>query len=89
MTHCKAVIGLISVIIAIVLPGKTTAGNPIVIKNNVSVQSQFKSPNTVYIVRDAIDLKKSEVTLPRNSVLRFEGGSLNNGTIIPLLTDAI
>lgn len=81
MTHCKAVIGLISVIIAIVLPGKTTAGNPIVIKNNVSVQSQFKSPNTVYIVRDVIDLKKSKVTLPRNSVLRFEGGSLNNGTI--------
>lgn len=81
MTHCKAVIGLISVIIAIVLPGKTTVGNPIVIKNNVSVQSQFKSPNTVYIVRDVIDLKKSKVTLPRNSVLRFEGGSLNNGTI--------
>lgn len=82
MTHCKAVIGLISIIIAIVLPGKTTAGNPIVIKNNVSVQSQFNSPNTVYIVRDVIDLKKSKVTLPRNSVLRFEGGSLNNGTII-------
>ncbi len=81
MTLCKAVIGLISVIIAIVLPGKTTAGNPIVIKNNVSVQSQFNSPNTVYIVSDVIDLKKSKVTLPRNSVLRFEGGSLNNGTI--------
>ena len=81
MTHRIVVIGIIFVIIAIVIPTKTSAGNPVVIRNNESVQSQLKSPNTVYIVRDAIDLKKSTMTIPQNSILKFEGGSLTNGTI--------
>ena len=77
----EVLVELIFVILILVLPAKTIAGNPIVINKDVSVGSQLRSSNTVYVVRDVIDLKKSTIAIPPNCILRFEGGSLNNGII--------
>lgn len=70
------------IFITIALPVKTMAGNPIVIRNDVSIHSQFKKADAVYILRDAIDLKKSTVKIPHNCILKFEGGSIKNGNIV-------
>lgn len=65
-----------------VLPIYASAGNPIVIKNSAPIQSQFKFANSVYVIRDLIDLKKGTLTIPQNCILRFEGGSLHNGIVV-------
>lgn len=70
------------IFITIALPVKTMAGNPIVIRNDVSIHSQFKKADAVYILRDAIDLKKTTVKIPHNCILKFEGGSIKNGNIV-------
>ena len=58
------------------------AGNPIVVRNDASIQAQFKSANAVYIIRDVIDLKNTKLSIPQNCILKFEGGQLKNGSIV-------
>lgn len=41
-----------------------------------------KEPNTIYEIRDVFDLNGKTVTIPENCILRFEGGTLKNGTIV-------
>lgn len=41
----------------------------------------INDPNTIYEIRYDFDLNCEEITIPRNCVLKFNGGSLNNGTI--------
>ena len=62
-------------------------GEVILRKNQVGVvnlleQVNINKPNTVYIVRYDFCLGGATITLPNNSTLKFEGGSINNGTII-------
>ena len=78
----KTLLTVILVFTALVLPVKLIAGNPIVVKNDANLQGQFKSSNTVYIIRDAIDLKNAKLSIPQNSIIKFEGGLLKNGSII-------
>lgn len=58
------------------------AGNLIIVKKEVLPQHQFKQPNSEYIIRDDIDLGNKKITIPNNCILKFEGGSLKNGTIV-------
>lgn len=48
---------------------------------NVLAQSMILAANTVYEIRYDYDLQGQEVTIPEGCVLKFEGGSINNGTI--------
>lgn len=62
-------------------------GEVILRKNQVGVvnlleQVNINKPNTVYIVRYDFCLGGATITLPKNSTLKFEGGSIDNGTII-------
>lgn len=49
---------------------------------NLLEQVNINKPNTVYIIRYDFCLSGATITLPKNSTLKFEGGSIDNGTII-------
>ena len=53
----------------VLLPGKTFA-------------EQVTEANTIYEIREVFDLADQILNLPANSVLRFEGGIIKNGTIV-------
>lgn len=67
--------------------GNTTAGISVkdsITKSerkNVLTQDMINDPNTIYEIRYDFDLNGAEITLPENCVLKFNGGSLNNGTL--------
>lgn len=48
---------------------------------NILSQSMINQQNTVYEIRYDYDLDNQEITIPEGSTLKFEGGSLSNGTI--------
>lgn len=48
---------------------------------SILTQDMINLPNTVYEVRYDFDLNGNTITIPDNCVLKFEGGSLNSGTI--------
>lgn len=52
------------------------------ISTKKDIQNQFKTANTVYVVKNNIDLHGISVLLPKGSTIRFEGGSLTNGTLV-------
>lgn len=52
---------------------------------NLLTQSMLNQANTIYVIRYDFDLNHNlmgNVTVPANCCLQFEGGSINNGTII-------
>lgn len=67
--------------------GNTTAGISVkdsITKSerkNVLTQDMINKPNTVYEIRYDFDLDGAEIQINEGCVLKFVGGSLNNGTI--------
>ena len=49
---------------------------------NLLTQSMINEPNTIYVIQYDFTLDGKEITVPENCVLKFEGGSLSNGTLI-------
>lgn len=49
---------------------------------NVLTQTMMQWPNTIYVIQYDYDLQGETITVPENCVLDFQGGSLNNGTIV-------
>lgn len=58
----------------------------IILRKNKSFASQLTQANTIYEIRYDFDINdpndENPVTIPANCVLKFDGGSLSNGTII-------
>ena len=53
-----------------------------IILNNIrDFVSQLNDDDSIYEIRDYFDLNGETITLPKNCVLKFEGGMLANGTI--------
>lgn len=52
-----------------------------VLSPNLSFAEQVNSANTIYEIKDSFDLDGGSVTIPAGSTLKFNGGSLRNGTI--------
>lgn len=50
-------------------------------KNMILSQSDFNQANAIYEIRYDFDLNGNTINIPENCVLKFEGGSLNCGTI--------
>lgn len=50
-----------------------------ILKGNHSFASQVTEDNTKYVIKHDFDLGGETVTIPKNCVLEFDGGSLNNG----------
>lgn len=53
----------------------------IILRKNKSFAEQVIKANTIYEIRYDFDLNGAEITIPENCVLKFNGGSLSNGTI--------
>ena len=54
---------------------------------NVLTQNMINEENTIYEIRYDFDLNEATVVVPKNCVLRFNGGSIRNGKIIGNNTD--
>lgn len=52
-----------------------------VVKMNYLTQSMISKENTTYIVQYSYNLNKQTISIPEGSILVFEGGDINNGTI--------
>lgn len=48
---------------------------------NILTQDMINESNTIYIIREDYDLDGQGITIPENCILKFDGGSINNGTI--------
>lgn len=53
----------------------------VILRKNKSIKEQITEANTIYEVRYSFDLNNSTLIMPDNCTLKFEGGSINNGTI--------
>lgn len=51
------------------------------VRKNILTQDMINKPNTIYEIRYDFDLDGAEISIKDNCVLRFEGGSLNNGKV--------
>ncbi len=60
----------------VVLGGNMVGGK------NILTQDMLLSENTKYIIKWTFDLNTNTITMPVGSALEFNGGSINNGTII-------
>lgn len=62
--------------------GKKVLPKNIVSNKNVLTQEMVNNANTIYHIQYDYDLNGETITLPAGCVLKFEGGSIGNGTII-------
>lgn len=53
----------------------------VILRKNKSLAEQLTEENTIYEVRYDFDLGGEEIIIPANCVLKFDGGSLRNGTV--------
>ena len=56
-------------------------GMSVVLYKQSPFSKQIKIQKETYIIKDAFDLRGQKVVIPDNYILKFEGGSLANGTI--------
>lgn len=53
----------------------------VILRNDLPFANQLSQEKTIYEIRYDFDLENKTVTIPANSILKFEGGSLNNGAL--------
>lgn len=51
-------------------------------ENGILTQDMINQANTIYEIRYNFDLNGATITIPENCTLKFEGGSMTNGTIV-------
>lgn len=61
--------------------GRVYLRKNIVDGNNILTQEMINLPNTIYIIQYDYDLNGATINIPENCTLKFEGGSLSNGTL--------
>ena len=79
------------------IPGNFSGSGRVFLRKNIvngkNVLTQDMIPidgkNTIYIIQYDYDLNSSTITIPENCILRYEGGSLNNGNIVGDFTSFI
>lgn len=62
--------------------GRKILGKNIVNGKNVLTQAMLADASTIYIIQYDYDLDGANITIPNNCILKFDGGSLNNGKIV-------
>lgn len=53
-----------------------------ILREDISFEDQVTIGNSIYEIRYDFDLDNSQITIPNNSVLLFNGGKLLNGTVV-------
>lgn len=61
---------------------KSTNKSDKVIEKNILTQEMLNQNNTRYVILYDYDLNDAKITIPKDCILDFQGGSLNNGKII-------
>lgn len=61
--------------------GRVYLRKNIVDGKNILTSEAVNKPNTIYVIQYDFDLNGAEITIPEGCVLKFEGGSLRNGTL--------
>lgn len=61
--------------------GRTYLRKNITGNKNILTQDMINTGNTIYIIQYDYDLNGSSINIPDNCMLKFEGGSLSNGSI--------
>ena len=51
------------------------------VRKNVLTQAMINEPNTIYEIRYDFDLNGAEIAMQDGCILKFEGGSLSNGSV--------
>jgi hypothetical protein len=51
-------------------------------ESRILTQDMINQPNTIYIIQSDMDLGGRRILIPRNCILRFDGGSLKNGIVV-------
>lgn len=59
----------------------TTGKGYVILRGDKPFADQVAEEDTIYEIRDDFDLDNESITIPAGSVLKFNGGKLNNGTI--------
>lgn len=54
----------------------------VVTKKNLLIQEMIEDTNTIYVLQYDYDLNGTTITIPENCIIKFEGGSISNGTIV-------
>ncbi len=73
---------LVPVLILMQVVSTELKASVIVLNNSTRpIQKQLSDVDAVYEIRTAIDLKGESISIPKNSILKFEGGELKNGEI--------
>ena len=54
----------------------------VLLRKNKTFSSQASKPNTIYEIRYDFDLGGATVVVPENCILKFNGGTITNGTIV-------
>lgn len=61
--------------------GRVYLRKNIVSNKNVLTQAMLADASTIYIIQYDYDLNGESITVPNGSILYYQGGSLNNGTL--------
>lgn len=61
--------------------GRVYLRKNIVEGKNILTQSIINKPNTIYHIQYDYDLGDKTIGIPEGSIIKFEGGSINNGTL--------
>ena len=64
------------------LMARASAEVEVILKDDMPLHCQMNTDNTTYIIRLDFDLNGDTLNIPFHSILKFEGGGLNNGTIV-------
>ena len=54
----------------------------VILRKNKTFAEQVTKENTIYEIRYDFDLEDSEISLPKDIALKFEGGKLSNGILL-------
>ena len=77
------VLRLLLVVVLFSMTNATYAGKVVLAgPDNILTQPMIGEPNTKYVVEIDYDLKGKTITVPSGCIIEFDGGSLNNGTLI-------
>lgn len=76
------ILGSILIIFFMIMTSCKNQGITICLEKSISLQEQCNRPNSLYLIKEAIDLGGDTLIIPVNSKLEFErNGALINGTI--------
>ena len=73
---------VISIEVFMTFSARAVTSDMLCVEKNIISAKQFTKGNKTYIIRKDIDLSGQIVSIPKNCVLKFDGGKIKNGTVI-------